>query len=157
MAAYTLAFRVTGDEESALMCLKAVADRPREAPQRFLNAVRREARRRRSADPLPWTTPRPHELDHISPADWAMLERVAFRGMSLAEAATAIGIDRREALRRLRDGLIAHRDHRLERQQRRDTETSARKVLGTDLTVRGFDDPPRDRQPEPAPAGGVGI
>jgi hypothetical protein len=158
IAAYNLAFGVTRDEQSALISLKAVADRPPEPAHAFLKAVRGEARRHRAEAPALSTAPRPLGLDHISPLDWAMLERVAFRGMSAAEAADAIGIERREALRRLHDGLIAHRDHlrRHDRQQGRDPETPDWKVLGPDLATHGLDDPARDRQPKPAPASGIG-
>jgi hypothetical protein len=155
IAAFNLAFGVTGDEGSALVSLRSVAGRPPEPAHAFLRAVRGEARRHRPVAPAPSTAPRPLGLDHIAPLDWAMLERVAFRGMSAVEAADAIGIERPEALRRLRDGLIAHR-HRL-REERGDPESPDGKVLRTDLAVHGLDDPARDRQPEAAPAGRVQI
>jgi hypothetical protein len=159
IAAFNLAFGVTGDEGSALVSLRSVAGRPPEPAHAFLRAVRGEARRHRPVAPAPSTAPRPLGLDHIAPLDWAMLERVAFRGMSAGEAADAIGIERPEALRRLRDGLIAHRHHlrELDRQERGDAESPDGKVLRADLAVHGLDDPARDRQPEPAPAGGVQI
>lgn len=156
IAAFNLALAATGDGESALDSLRAVAQRPSEPAHAFLQAVRDEGRRRRSEPPAASTAARPLGLDHISPLDWAVLERVAFRGMSASEAAAAVGIERPEALRRLRDGLIAHRDH-AHGKKRGDAEAPARKVLRTDLAVRSIDDPARDRQAEPAPAGSIGF
>jgi hypothetical protein len=158
LAAYALALRVTGDEDCAIASIKAAAPgAAHEPPQGFLNAVRREARDRRMHVPDPETAPRPPELAHISLADWAVLERVAYRGMTVTEAADAGGIDRGDAIRRLSLGLAAQRDLLRERESRRDTEAVRGEVLRPDFTVGGLDNPARDRQAQPAAAGGIGV
>ena len=43
----------------------------------------------------------------MSYPEWAVLERVALRGMTVTEAAAALGIDRGEALRLLHRGMLA--------------------------------------------------
>ena len=84
-------------------------------------------------------------------AEWAVLERVALRGMSVTEAADALGIERREALRLLHRGMLAAGGCLSgERQAGDDAQAVGLDVLGVDLAAGGLDDPARDRQPEPA-------
>jgi hypothetical protein len=150
VAAYRLAFGITGDEGHAVASLDAAARRSSDASDRFLDVVRDEARARRVHAPDPATAPRPTALAHVSLPDWAVLERVALRGMMVTEAAEAVGIDRREALRRLQRGLVATRDCLLEREASDDPQAVRRDVLGPDHAAGSLDDAARDRQAEPA-------
>src|SRR5262249_20301697 len=98
------------------------------------------------------TAPRPAALAEVSYADWAVLERVAYRGMSVTEAAEAVGIERREALARLRRGLASAGSALRQSRQAGDHPRAARlERLGGDLAAGGGGDPARDREPETAP------
>jgi hypothetical protein len=108
-AAYGLALRITDDETAAVESVDAALERSQPSPATpavFLGAVRAEARSRRTDSPDPATAPRPPRLACVPIGDWAVLERIALRGMSVTEAAEAIGIDRRETLLRLHRGLV---------------------------------------------------
>jgi hypothetical protein len=156
-AAYGVARRITGAEEHAIASLEAAAVRPPEPAAAFLWAVREEARRRRVRPHDTATAPRPSWLAQVSLPDWAVLERVALRGMLVSEAAEAVGIDRRETLQRLQRGLVAVRDCLAERQPGDDAQSTRHDVLGLDLSTRGLDDAASDRQAQPAAAGGAGL
>jgi hypothetical protein len=106
-AAYGLALAVTGDEEQAAASVIAAARGGRRTPGRFVRAVREEARARRPASGSREAEPLPSPAASVAPDDWAVLERVAMRGMRLGEAAEALGIDRADALLRLHRGLAA--------------------------------------------------
>jgi hypothetical protein len=147
-AAYGLALRVTRDEERAVESVDAALQRRRasEAPAVFLGAVRAEARARRAGSADPATAPRPQRLAFVPSAEWAVLERVALRGMSVTEAAEAVGIDRREALLRLHRGLVAARTGLLgERKASNEPRAVGRHRLDRDLAACGLDDAARDR------------
>src|SRR4051794_486704 len=95
-AAYGLALRITRDEEAAVATLDSVA---RLAPDAdgagFLPGC---AGRRASAA---WLRPslRPRRVRRRPPGSrmrsWGILERVALRGLTVTEAAAAVGIERR--------------------------------------------------------------
>jgi hypothetical protein len=147
-AAYGLALRITRDEERAVESVDAALKRPRasETPAVFLGAVRSEARARRAGSADPATAARPQRLASIPIAEWAVLERVALRGMSVTEAAEAVGIDRREALLRLHHGLVAARAGLLgERKASDEPRAVGRHRLDRDLAACGLDDAARDR------------
>jgi hypothetical protein len=154
-AAYGLALRISGSEERAAESVETVSLRPSSSAAAFLADVRREARARRvDMLPDPATAPPPPALHGLPPDDWAVVERVALRGLSLTEAAAALGIERREALLRLNRGMVAARRRLLDEGQSRDDAQAVRlDVLGGDLPAGGLDDAARDRQAEPAAAG----
>src|SRR5262245_51310927 len=154
-AAYGLALRITRDEQKALASLEtATLLSPDATGAAFLRRVRNAARLRRVA-PDPATAPRPPALAGVALPEWTVLERVAHRGMSVTEAAEALGIERCEALRLLDRGLRAAGDclggKSGEGQPGGDAQAVRRDVLGLDLAAGGLDDPTRDRKPEPAP------
>jgi hypothetical protein len=150
-AAYGLALHITGDSESALASVELAAERPAPTEAEFFRTVRREARAQRAAAPDPATLPRPSALSCVSLPDWEVLERVAYRGMTVTEAAAAVGIDRGEALRRLQRGLVAAGDCLArEREPGDDPQPAGLDLLGVDPAAHALDDPARDRQPEAA-------
>jgi hypothetical protein len=148
-AAYGLALRITRDEERAVESVDAALERRRpslETPAVLLGAVRAEARARRARRADPATAPRPQWLASVPIADWAVLERVALRGMSVTEAAEAVEIDRGEALLRLHRGLVAARSGLLGRRQASDEPRAVgRHRLDRELAACGLDDASRDR------------
>jgi len=152
--AYRLALRITGRQDRALASLEAAARRSEPTTTAFVNAVRDEARARRSGDPAdPTTEPRPASLARVALDDWAVLERVALRGMTPAETAAALGIDRREVLVRLNRGLRAARDCLLGvGQDGDDADTRRLRRLCANLAVGRLGDASGDGQPEPAAA-----
>src|SRR5439155_24623802 len=120
------------------------------------NAVREEARPHRAAAPDPATALRPPRLSSIPIGDWAVLERVALRGMSVTEAADALGIDRRETLLRLHRGLVAARGCLLgDRHAPDDADAVRLEGLGGDRAAGGLDDSTCDRQAEAGAASGI--
>src|SRR5262245_33751963 len=151
-AAYGLALRITQDEEQAVATLESVT---RLAPEVdgavYLRRVRRAARFRRSAAPDPDTAPRPQALSDVSYPEWGVLERVALRGMTISEAAAALGIERGEALRLLHRGMLAAGGC-LSRggQARGDAQTVGLEVLGADVSAGRLRDPAGDRQAQAA-------
>ena len=84
-AAFGLAARITGDDGRAIESIDAASARGAASDDAFLRLVRDEARRRRPPVAAPGTAPRPAALSEVSYADWAVLERVAYRGMSVTE------------------------------------------------------------------------
>jgi hypothetical protein len=157
-AAYGLAVRITQDERRAVGCLElARRQAPGETGAAFLRRVRSVARLHRAAPPDAATALRPPALADVAYGEWAVLERVALRGMTLTEAAAALEIERGEALRRLSRGLRAARGC-LSRDgySGDDAQAAGDDVLGVDLASRGLDDPPRDRQAQPAAAADLG-
>src|SRR5262245_23230021 len=151
-AAYGLALRITQDEEQAVATLESVT---RLAPEVdgavFLRRVRRAARFRRAAAPEPATAPRPQALSDVSYPEWGVLERVALRGMTVTEAAAALGIERGEALRLLHRGMLAAGGCLSGgREARGDAQAVGLDVLGGDLAAGGLHDPAPDRQSEAA-------
>lgn len=151
-AGYSLAFRITGDEDQAMASVQAACARPSQTVASFVRAVREEARSRRGAVSLDRATAvRPPALRCVATADWAVLERVAQRGMLLGEAAEALGIDRGEAALRLHRGLVAARDGLLGSGQMGNDPHAVRfDRFDGDLASGRFDDPTRDRQTETA-------
>ena len=83
-----------------------------------------------------------------------MLERVALRGMTVTEAAEALGIDRREALRLLHRGMLAAGGCLSRRAAggRRRAGRAGSTFSAAISPPAACDDPARDRQPEPAAA-----
>src|SRR5262245_40816034 len=106
-AAYGFALRVTQDEDRAVASVESAVRLGAATPAGFLRGVRRAARLRRAVAPDPRTAPRAHALSDVSYPEWAVVERVALRGMSVTEAAAELGLDRREALRLLDRGMLA--------------------------------------------------
>ena len=150
-AAFGLASRITGDGDRAIASIDAARRQGIVTDAEFLRAVRLEARERRAPVVAPGTAPRPAVLAEVSYADWAVLERVAYRGMSVTEAADAVGVERREALARLRRGLAAAgASLRQSRQAGDHPETPGLERLGGDLAAGGIGDPAGDGQPEAA-------
>src|SRR4051794_25303931 len=97
-AAYGLALRITGARELAVDSVVCAAPRAASGRPALFQAVRGAARERRPAVATTPPVARPASLAAVAAADWAVLERVALRGMSVTEAAESFGIDRREAL-----------------------------------------------------------
>lgn len=153
-AAYGVALRITGSEEQAVASVESVtaAGVSLESPGTFVCAVRAEARSRRIPAPIAReTAARPPQLSQIAIGDWAVVERVALRGLSITETAEALGVDRAEVLRSLNRGLRDARGSLLGDGKARDeTHTARDDRLGADRPRRSLDDAPRDRQPEPA-------
>jgi hypothetical protein len=153
-AGYGLALRVTGEPERAAAAVEAADPLSGRGDAEFLRAVRREARALRPDVPWdPETVARPAQLNSLPIADWAVLERVALRGMTVDEAAAAVGIDRREALLRLHRGLVTA-GRRL-RQAGDDTDAVRLDGLGGDLAAGGLDDAAGNGQPQAAPVPGL--
>ena len=105
LAAYGVAVLITGSDERAIASLDAASRQSASTGNGYLAAVRRQARLRRAAVADPETLPRPAALSQVSLGDWAVLERVAYRGMTVREAAAAVGIEQRDALTRLQRAL----------------------------------------------------
>jgi hypothetical protein len=148
-AAYALALRVTRDEQRAVASVESALERLADGPAAFLNAVRDEGRLRRAGAPDPLTAPRPANLSGIPFADWAVLERVALRGLTVTETAEALGLERRETLLRLQRGLVAAGRFLRDRRQTGDDANALRlHRLDRDRPAGRFDDPAGDREPE---------
>jgi len=148
--AFGLAVLITGDDDRAIASLDA-ASRTGAVGTGYLAAVRREARARRAPVADPELLPRPAALAEVSFGDWAVLERVAFRGMTIGEAAVAVGIEKRDALRRLQRALTtAGRCLGSDWQARGDTEAAGSASLGADVAAGRAGDPARDGEAEPA-------
>jgi hypothetical protein len=152
LAAYGLALRITRDEERAVASVESAARSTSEgAGNVFLRRVRRAARARRVITPDTATAPRPPALADVAYAEWAVLERVALRGMSVSEAAAALALPRSEVLRLLHRGMVAAGGCLSgDRQAGDDAQAVGSDVLGFDLSAGGLDDPAGDREPEPA-------
>ena len=146
-AAYGLALRITRDEEQALATLESVSRHSPEADGAvFLRRVRRAARYRRAASPDPATAPQAagaRPTCRTRSGGCSSASRCA--GMTVTEAAAALGIDRREALRLLHRGLLAAGGCLAGRAGRRAT---TRRPLGLDGSRR------RSRRRRPARSGG---
>ena len=126
---------------------------PGDSAAAFLRARATAARARRTAAPDPATAAAAAGARRRARyAEWAVLERVALRGMTLTEAAAALGIDRREALYACSTAAASPRAaaSRGERQAGDDAQPVGLDVLGVDLAAGGLDDAARDREPEPA-------
>jgi hypothetical protein len=147
-SAYTLALRITGDEQDAAACV-AAASRAAWAPGPFVRAVREEARARRPPAVVATAVTPPPDAS-IAAVDWQVLEPVALRGLRLNETADALGIDRREALLRLHRGLAAARSALLDGDPRDHPQAARGNGLGSDLASRRGRDAAGDRQPEAA-------
>jgi predicted DNA-binding protein (UPF0251 family) len=156
-AAYGLALRATGDEQHARASVEAAAQAGADCPVTFLSAVRREARARRTTLPLdPATAARPSQLADMPIGDWEVLERVALRGLTLAEAAAALGLDRREVLLRLNRAMQTARRCLVDGGHVRDDADPVRlDRLRGDPTAGRLDDAPRNREAETAAARGL--
>jgi len=155
-AAYGLALRITRDEQRATATVESALGRLDDGPVAFLNAVRDEGRLRRTGAPDPLTAPRPAHLSAVQFADWAVLERVALRGLSVTEAADALGIERREVLLRLQRGLVAAGRCLGNRGQVGDDAHALRlDRLDGDRAAGGLDDSPGDREAEAGAASGI--
>jgi len=151
-AAYGLALRATGDEQHARASVEAAARAGTDCAATFLSAVRREARARRTTLPLdPATAARPPQLADMPIGDWEVLERVALRGLTLAEAAVALALDRREVLLRLNRAMQTARRCLVDGGQAGDDPDPVRlDRLRGDATAGPLDDAPRDRESEAA-------
>ena len=152
-AAFSLARRITGSDETACRSVEAAVRRPWQRPAELLGATRSEARARRTSDTCGDAVPRPDRLRSIPPDAWATLERVALRGMTVTEAAADQAVDRREVLLRLREGLVAAREVLLdgERDARDDTDAMWGEGLRRDRAAGALGDASRDGEPEAAP------
>ena len=152
-AAYALAFRVTGSESAAVASVEAAAHSVAAGPAPFLRSVREEARRLRTGAGAGTPIPRPAALASVDQADWAVLERVALRGMRLTEASQSAGVSRPEALLQLNRGLHAARRALVAHGQAcDDSDATWLERLRGDLAAGGRHDPACDRQPEPRAA-----
>jgi hypothetical protein len=155
-AAYRLAVRITASEERAVETLESVPFRPSQSPVDYLNALRRQALDRRP--PIPpetETSELPQGLETLSLSDWAVVERVALRGMSLTQVAEVLELDRGEALLRLNRGMHVARTALVGGKRGDDADSAGLDRLGDDLAASRLDDAPRDRQAEPAAARGA--
>ena len=158
-AAYGVALRITGDDEQAVASIERVTASgiSPSSPGTFVCAVRAEARAHRSPAPIAReTAARPPQLSQIAIGDWAVVERVTLRGLSITETAEALGIGRAEVIRALDRGLRDARSSLLAPTNRgsgkaRDEAHPARNDrLDSDRPARSLDDATRDRQPQAA-------
>lgn len=151
-AAFGLARRIAGSDETACRSVEAAVGLPWRRPADLLRATRAEARARRTSDASPAHVPRPDRLRSVSPDAWATLERVALRGMTVTEAASDQALDRREVLLRLREGLIASREALLDGEwdSRDDADAARHDGLRGDRAAVALGDPSRDREAEAA-------
>jgi hypothetical protein len=157
-AAYGVALRITGDEELAVASVERITASgiSPSSPGTFVCAVRAEARAHRSPVPIAReTAARPPQLSQIAIGDWAVVERVTLRGLSITETADALGIGRAEAIRALDRGLRDARSSLLapavgSGEARDETHAARRDRLDTERPARSLDDATRDRQPETA-------
>ena len=109
LAGFSLALRITGDEDGALTSVVSAARNAVGDRAALIRAVRTEARARRRSVAPDTTVERPASFAGVAPDDWQVLERVALRGMSATEAAASLGLERHEVLSRLQRGLLAAR------------------------------------------------
>ncbi len=155
--AYGIALRITGSPHVAeeIVCAAAAHVGLRAAD--LVRATRLAARGRQGghrAAPVP----RPASLRAVAADDWAILERVALRGMLVTEAARDEGLERREALRRLRRGLVSAREALARAGEPGEHPEAARlDRLGANDAACRLDDAPCDRQPEAAARACVAI
>ncbi len=150
VASYRLAHRITGSESTAAAAVGTAARSTRD-PATLVRLTRAAARRDRLERIAP--IDRPETLTEVDPASWALLERVALRGMTLREAATDTAVDRRQALLALHRGLVAAGACLREQRQGDDRTHPARLgLVESDRATRALDDPLHDRQPQAAPA-----
>jgi hypothetical protein len=155
-AAYGLALRITGNEQRAAASVETAVDPHREGRVAFLGAVRNAARARRAQVPDRATAARPPRLNGIPVGDWAVVERIALRGMTVTEVAETLGLDRRETLLRLHRGLVASRSCLLgEGQPRDDADAPRLQLLDGEVAAGRLDDAAGDRQPEAGAASSV--
>ena len=153
-AAYGVALRITGDEELAVASVERVTASgiSPTSPGTFVCAVRAEARAHRNpATVARETAARPSQLSQIAIGDWAVVERVTLRGLSITETAEALGIGRTEVIRALDRGLRDAHSSLIGNRKARDEAHAARNDrLDGDRPARSLDDATRDRQPQAA-------
>lgn len=153
-AAFGLAVRMTGSRTDAAAIVAHSAAAVGVEPAPLVQAVRRAARLvPRRPDPV--AVQRPGDLHEIALGDWAVVERVALRGMTISEAASDTGLPRSEVALRLRRGMIAARDALGSRQAADHAQAARLAALGGDLPAGALDDPPRHREAEPASLSGL--
>lgn len=145
--AYGLALRITGDELAACDSVVAAARTAGTALAPLVRAVREEARARRVASARE-SVSRPALLAPVRHEDWEVVERIALRGMTVAEAATDCGLERRETMLRLHRGLSVARD--CLRETRDHAGSSWLERLRANLATGGLGDPARDRETQTA-------
>ena len=154
LAGFSLALRITGDEDRALASVFSAARNAVGDRSALIRTVRVEARARRSSAPPDTPVERPASFAGVAPDDWHVLERIALRGMSATEAAASLGLERGEVLSRLQRGLLAARAclAASKRQLCDDARAVRRDGLRGDRASGVRDDPVRNRQAETAAA-----
>lgn len=153
-AAFSLAVRMTGSRARAGALVEQAASAVGVEQKRLVWAVRRGARAA-PREPDGVAVPRPDDLHEVALGDWAIVERIALRGMTVAEAASDTGLSRSEVALRLRRGMIAARDALRGRQATDHPQPAPSSSLGRDLPTCALDDAPGHRQAEPAPLSGL--
>ncbi len=134
-AAFGLAVRMTGSRADAAAIVERSAAAVGVEPGPLVQTVRRAARLvPRRSDPI--SVERPGDLHEIALGDWAVVERVALRGMTISEAASDTGLPRSEVALRLRRGMIAARDAFGSRQAADHPQPARLAALGGDAARR---------------------
>lgn len=146
LAAFNLALRITGSEHEALDAVRVAAA---SEPDDLVRAVRIEARARRR-EHRPEAVEPPGALAAVPAGDWELVERVALRGETLAEAAADLGLSTRVAALRLHAGLRLVDDLLGERKANGQHRAAAVGGGRLDRPAHPLRDAARDRQPKAA-------
>lgn len=152
-ASYGLALRVTGDTRVAMAAVAGAA-RVATDPGTLVRLSRRAARRMRQ-DAIAQVQ-RPVALAALDDRQWAVVERIALRAMTVSEAAEELGLGKLEVLALLRGGLAAA-GGMLRGEGQLDDHPEAPRVgiVKRHLAARCLDDAPHDRQPKAAAGAGL--
>lgn len=147
-ASYGLALRVTGDPGVAMTAVAGAA-RVATDPGTLVRLSRRAARRKRQDAIAPM--PRPPLLAAVDDGQWAVVERIALRAMTVSEAAADLGLGKTEVLALLRSGLAAA-GGMLRGEGQLDDHPKATRVdlVERHHPTRRLDDSAHDRQPQAA-------
>ena len=143
-AAYGLASRMTNSRAAAEEAVSRAARRSGLEQTPLVRATRAEARGL-GGRPQPASVPRPMAFHDVALGGWAVLERIALRGMTISEAAAELGVSRPEVIVRLQCGMRAARGCIEQGEVGDDAQATTRAApLGRDRATRGPDDPARN-------------
>lgn len=149
-AAYGLALRMTGTGAIAENVVARAARAAGLEPTPLFRAVRAAARTAGGRTERA-SVPRPDGFHEVASSDWAVVERIALRGMTISEVAAETGLSRADVIARLQRGMRAARACLEGREAATDAEPSLAGALGGDRAAGRFDDAARHRQAEATP------